>query len=745
MMIPHLMMLDRVGEGLSHPAMQQLGWVLVHFTWQGAVVAGLLAVALALVHRKHAQLRYALSLAALAILLVLPVATWVGLPSGGAPGGASATDLQATLQYLEAQHPETRATSEVGAEPVATSWTSALQSAIAVGLPWMVAGWLVGVLLLGGRQLGGWVYTIYLRRYHVRPVGNAWQQRIEALSARLEVRGPVRVRQSSIIDVPMVIGWLRPVVLVPVGVLTGLPPQQVDALIAHELSHIRRHDVLVGWIQGVAETLLFYHPAVWWISRQIRVEREHCCDDLAVAACRDQLTYAQALTTLATQQSARPVGTLAASDGSLLTRIRRLVEPANQTAKRDRMTTLLTLAVTITVLIVVGACASQRSASTDVTAAPGEPSTEAAPVAVRAEGPDSTDGPDRDEERTVVRVAPEGAGVTTSHQGRADSNGVVIVWTKNDAERLASRLDSLDRDIRIRIERTLAANDTIPFPPMPRAPWVVPGDSLSAAFPDVDVPDIAFDFHALDALDFPRAPVPPPAIYLDGDTIEFGAFRGPLVDSLRATLPHFRAFPDSLERSRIDSIRQRIEREMRVHQDEMRQFTEAHRERMERLQRELRERMMEEQPQRLRDQAEALRRQAERLEEQAREMERQRAPEADTSGTSGLRGTLPDTGPWAALRGGSHAVRGQTVGPDPVAIAQAEVHTEQPAQHARTDRQAVVWPIVRAAVEADPILAAGSVARLGRVPNLGVWLQDVERTRARSTLHRLTEPLHSGR
>jgi beta-lactamase regulating signal transducer with metallopeptidase domain len=148
----------------------------------------------------------------------------------------------------------------------------------------------------------------------------------------------------------MVMGWLRPIVLVPAGVLTGLPPQQVDALIAHELSHIQRHDVLVGWIQVVAETLLFYHPAVWWVSRQLRIEREHCCDDRAVAVCRDRLTYARALTTLATQRTAQPAGALAASDGSLLTRIRRLVKPASTPSTRDRMTAALALGAVLAVL-----------------------------------------------------------------------------------------------------------------------------------------------------------------------------------------------------------------------------------------------------------------------------------------------------------------------------------------------------------------------------------------------------------
>lgn len=628
MMTPMPLLLDPLNAWLSQPIVEQLGWVLVHFVWQGALVAGLLAGALALMRREQARLRYAVSLVALAALLALPAATWMTLPSHAPSGG----EVAIAARVLPVMGPAPAAsTMPTAAAP--TVWTTSLQATIHGSLPWLVAGWLVGVIVLGARLFGGWICTARLRRRHARPIGDVWQRRVEDLANRLELRRAVRVRQSSRVDVPMVMGWLRPIVLVPAGVLTGLPPQQVDALIAHELSHIQRHDVLVGWIQVVAETLLFYHPAVWWVSRQLRIEREHCCDDRAVAVCRDRLTYARALTTLATQRTAQPAGALAASDGSLLTRIRRLVKPASTPSTRDRMTAALALGAVLAVLGVVGACATQRPASTEGTTAQASTSAEPAWTAPRADAPDSAKAAGR-EEQTVVRVAPDGAGTTVLRRGRADSNEGVVVWTEDDAGQLEARLDSLDRHIRVQIERVLAANDTIPRPPAPGAPRMFPGDSLSAAFPDIAVPDIDVDVWARDSLRIP----PPPAIYFGRDTIAVNAFHGRLSDSLRALLPRFR--PDSLEQARIDSIRQHIRREMRAHRDEMRWFSEEHRERMERLHRELRERLMEEQPKQLREQAEQLRRQAERLEGQAREME-QRHPESDTSETSGVRGAVP--------------------------------------------------------------------------------------------------------
>jgi hypothetical protein len=143
----------------------------------------------------------------------------------------------------------------------------------------------------------------------------------------MHVSRSVRLLATDRVDSPSVVGWLRPVVLAPVGVLCGLAPEQVEALLAHELAHVRRNDYLVNVLQGIAESLLFYQPAVWWISNQIRAEREHCCDDLAVAASGGVLVYARALAELESMRPARFKAALSANDGSLLRRIRRLTNP----------------------------------------------------------------------------------------------------------------------------------------------------------------------------------------------------------------------------------------------------------------------------------------------------------------------------------------------------------------------------------------------------------------------------------
>ena len=124
---------------------------------------------------------------------------------------------------------------------------------------------------------------------------------------------------------PTVVGWLRPAILLPIAALAALSPSQVEAILAHELAHIRRHDYAVNVLQTLAETLLFYHPAVWWLSKRIRVEREHCCDDVAIAICGDPVGYAQALAELERWRSASPAMAMAATGGSLLDRVRRIL------------------------------------------------------------------------------------------------------------------------------------------------------------------------------------------------------------------------------------------------------------------------------------------------------------------------------------------------------------------------------------------------------------------------------------
>src|SRR5439155_5091815 len=171
------------------------------------------------------------------------------------------------------------------------------------------------------RLLTGWLWVQRLRTRGVAPADADFRRMAARLARRLHITRVVTLLESSLVDVPTVIGWLKPVVLLPASALGALSPQQLEAILAHELAHIRRHDYLVNLLQTLVETLLFYHPAVWWLSRRIRIERENCCDDLAVSLCGDPVAYANALADLESLRSEiTPTHhiAMAATGGSLL-------------------------------------------------------------------------------------------------------------------------------------------------------------------------------------------------------------------------------------------------------------------------------------------------------------------------------------------------------------------------------------------------------------------------------------------
>jgi beta-lactamase regulating signal transducer with metallopeptidase domain len=295
---------------LNQPWTERLGWTLLHFLWQGILAAALYALARALAGgRISARGRYAIACASLLAMTVAPALTywWLG-NSGQAARIGNLTDWGARQLAPGFAY-----------SPVADPWQQAM--------PGIVMAWFAGAAACSLRLLMGFISAAALRRARHAPVLTEWQQTLDRLIERMHVRRSVRLLATDRVDSPSVIGWLRPVILAPVSVLSGLAPEQVEALLAHELAHVRRHDYLVNVVQGIAESLLFYHPAVWWISNQIRAEREHCCDDLAVAASGDVLVYARALAELESMRPAHFKATLSANDGSLLRRIQRLADP----------------------------------------------------------------------------------------------------------------------------------------------------------------------------------------------------------------------------------------------------------------------------------------------------------------------------------------------------------------------------------------------------------------------------------
>jgi uncharacterized protein (TIGR03435 family) len=298
------------------PAVQAIGWALLHFIWEGGLLAAFLFAADTLTRQRDARLRYAIGCAAMLSMPTVFVATIVRNMPYGAP---------APRHFDEA--PRTRQTTIAPARPgnpLAEQFT--LSASPANALPgWAVCLWFAGVATLSIYTAAGWIRVERLKRRSTAPASAVCNAMLDSLMYRLRVSRPVRLYVSALAEVPTVIGWLRPYILVPISALTKLSESQLRAVLAHELAHVRRHDYLVNMLQAAIETLLFYHPAVWWVSRRIREEREHCCDDVAVAICGDAMEYAGALVELEGLRGTVPEPALAATGGDLLSRVRRLL------------------------------------------------------------------------------------------------------------------------------------------------------------------------------------------------------------------------------------------------------------------------------------------------------------------------------------------------------------------------------------------------------------------------------------
>ena len=302
-----------------NPWTHVIGWTLIHFFWQGAILAVAAEGALRSCRNRSANTRYAIACVALAAMLAAPI--------------VSARVLMTPGQVIAPTVGLSHATPAPAIVSTAIrSWMiddalsmDAVRGRVDTLLPTIVVVWLVGVAVLMVRMAGGLWHVRRLQITSLSTDQSRWQTAATRIASRLGLRVNVHVVESTLVDAPAAVGWLRPVVLLPIAALAHLTPSQVEAILAHELIHIRRHDFVVNLAQSVAETILFFHPGVWWVSSQIRAEREHCCDDVAVQVCGDPVGYASALAELEAWRSRGTTLALAATGGSLRSRVQRLL------------------------------------------------------------------------------------------------------------------------------------------------------------------------------------------------------------------------------------------------------------------------------------------------------------------------------------------------------------------------------------------------------------------------------------
>jgi len=339
---------------------QRISWTLVHSIWQFASVAVVLAAGLRVLRGRSPHVRYGFMLATMVVMAIGSVVTFcvvspelqvvqsqVASASMNAESndGASLMRGSVSASLPLGVMPESSSASEVvdlvknpsGTGSLTRSTTDSFH-ALLVGFVqrWMnliLASWLIGMLVLSIRPLLGWRATRVLRSRGRTTISDSITAVTTRVADRLGVRRVIEVAQSSLVEVPTVIGWLKPLVLLPVSAVSGLSSEQLEAVIAHELAHVRRHDYLVNLFQLAMETVFFYHPAMWWVSHRMRVEREECCDDIAVHMTGDRVGYAKLLVWLEESRGNSAGQTLAmsAGGGSLLSRVRRIVSTPSET------------------------------------------------------------------------------------------------------------------------------------------------------------------------------------------------------------------------------------------------------------------------------------------------------------------------------------------------------------------------------------------------------------------------------
>ena len=358
--------MSAIDELTVYPFVQSLGWTLLHFLWQGSLIAAAFATVNAFLLERGPNVRYLAASIAMFTMAACVAVTFHTLYSPSvSPGLKAAPTPFPTTSQLPVLEGNLQGQSSLPLDPnllgatggqssstqaVAAIATNRIQESLRSLLPWIVGCWVAGVIVLSIRLLGGWTYARILVRSHSRGASEEWCDKVNELRRKLGIERKVRLLETAAVEVPLVLGWLRPVLLLPVTAFTGLSPDQIEAILIHELAHIRRHDYLVNLVQTVAEILLFYHPAVWWISKRMRIEREYCCDDVA-SRSKDTMTYVAALGELEKRRGAALNPAVAAAGGSLLERIRRLcnVSTSHSSARRPGLISFVAVAVFLVV------------------------------------------------------------------------------------------------------------------------------------------------------------------------------------------------------------------------------------------------------------------------------------------------------------------------------------------------------------------------------------------------------------
>lgn len=315
-------------EIFSEQFIYALGWTLIHSLWQGALIGLIIAILIIFMYKYTARLRYFIYSISLFLFAGIAVLTFISAFNSFEPENTkSAKTLPAGINIYTEMNEQDTGVNESSSSGSLYHLMERTVDYVKVNIPFFVAVWMLGMLMMFLRFLGGYALVRRYRCQLVKPVMGDWERKFRELAGQIGISKNVRLLESALVKVPMAIGYLKPVVLIPLGALNGIPARQMEAIFVHELAHIRRRDFLMNMIQSLLEVVFFYHPVVWWLSKNIRIERENICDDIAITLTGNTMEFAKALTKIQ-EINLGPHGLAAGLGGKnknrLLNRIRRL-------------------------------------------------------------------------------------------------------------------------------------------------------------------------------------------------------------------------------------------------------------------------------------------------------------------------------------------------------------------------------------------------------------------------------------
>ncbi len=338
-----------VNQFISDEIISALGWTLVNILWQGFLIAFLLGLFLKLFKNTSSQVRYYVALFSLVSIVSMSVFSFV---SNYEPKNfVESNHLDAALGSSIIDNSIENLFDINASEPILDQFLGIIQH-IDRYFPILINLWLIGILFFIGRFIIGIVLSQRLKYISNYTIQENWIKRFKTIEKKLSLDKKIKYLESKIIKIPVVLGYFKPVIIVPAGMLTGIPQNQIEAIIAHELAHIKRNDYLVNILQTIIEMLYFFHPAVWFISSVVRAERENCCDDIALTVCDESLTYAKALVSVQELNPGKVYSAVAFSGQKkqLLNRIKRMImKPEIKSNVNDKI--IATLIVFIGLLV----------------------------------------------------------------------------------------------------------------------------------------------------------------------------------------------------------------------------------------------------------------------------------------------------------------------------------------------------------------------------------------------------------